>query len=149
MGDCVERIIISQKDKIRCKACHILCGLARRLGNCAAYHLRQRFFDGKGLPTRTELDTHLKEHYAKDYRAMPSAASAQRQGQVIAKDFKSFLKSSKDYKKHPDEYKGSVAHVSTVIRIAVMGRSQSPDVWTIQQILGEEKVRARISELIG
>ena len=55
----------------------------------------------------------------------------------------------KDYKKHPDEYKGSVAHVSTVIRIAVMGRSQSPDVWTIQQILGEEKVRARISELIG
>ena len=35
----------------------------------------------------------------------------------------------KDYKKHPDEYKGSVAHVS--------------------QILGEDKVRARISELIG
>ena len=55
----------------------------------------------------------------------------------------------KDYKKHPDEYKGSVAHVSTVIRIAVMGRSQSPDVWTIQQILGEEKERARISELLG
>ena len=106
MGDRVERIIISQKDKIRCKACHILCGLARRLGNCAAYHLRQRFFDGKGLPTRTELDTHLKEHYAKDYRAMPSAASAQRQGQVIAKDFKSFLKGSKDYKKHPEKYTG-------------------------------------------
>ena len=55
----------------------------------------------------------------------------------------------KDYKKHPEEYKGSVAHVSTVIRIAVMGRSQSPDVWTIQQILGEDRVRARIGELIG
>lgn len=55
----------------------------------------------------------------------------------------------KDYKKHPEEYKGSVAHVSTVIRIAVMGRSQSPDVWSIQQILGEDRVRARISQLIG
>lgn len=55
----------------------------------------------------------------------------------------------KDYKKHPEEYKGSVAHVSTVIRIAVMGRSQSPDVWSIQQILGEDKVRNRISQLIG
>ena len=55
----------------------------------------------------------------------------------------------KDYKKHPEEYKGSVAHVSTVVRIAVMGRSQSPDVWSIQQILGEDKVRARIAELIG
>ena len=55
----------------------------------------------------------------------------------------------KDYKKHPEEYKGSVAHLSTVIRIAVMGRSQSPDVWSIQQILGEDKVRSRISQLIG
>ena len=55
----------------------------------------------------------------------------------------------KDYKKHPEEYKGSVAHVSTVIRIAVMGRSQSPDVWSIQQILGEDKGRSRLSQLIG
>ena len=50
----------------------------------------------------------------------------------------------KDYKKNPEEYKGHVGHVSTVIRIALMGRSQSPDVWTIQQIMGEDKVRARI-----
>lgn len=47
----------------------------------------------------------------------------------------------KDYKKHPEEYKGHVGHVSTVIRIALMGRSQSPDVWEIQQILGEKRVK--------
>ena len=51
----------------------------------------------------------------------------------------------KDYKKHPDEYKGHVGHVSTVIRIALMGRRISPDVWAIQQILGEDRTRARIS----
>jgi len=50
----------------------------------------------------------------------------------------------KDYKKNPDDYKGHVGHVSTVIRIAVVGRAQSPDVWTIQQIMGEDKVRSRI-----
>lgn len=50
----------------------------------------------------------------------------------------------KDYKKHPEEYKGHVGHVSTVIRIALMGRSQSPDVWEIQQILGEEKTLERL-----
>ena len=50
----------------------------------------------------------------------------------------------KDFKKHPEDYKGHVGHVSTVIRIALMGRSQSPDVWTIQQIFGEERTRARI-----
>ncbi|MBQ1406809.1 MAG: glutamate--tRNA ligase [Eubacterium sp.] len=51
----------------------------------------------------------------------------------------------KDFKKHPEDYKGHVGHVSTVIRIALMGRAQSPDVWTIQQIMGEEMTRRRIS----
>lgn len=54
----------------------------------------------------------------------------------------------KDFKKHPEEYKGHVGHVSTVIRIALMGRQQSPDVWEIQQILGEEKVKERLNKFI-
>ena len=54
----------------------------------------------------------------------------------------------KDYKKNPDQYKGHVGHVSTVIRVALMGRQQSPDVWEIQQILGEERVRSRLQRFI-
>lgn len=54
----------------------------------------------------------------------------------------------KDFKKNPDLYKGHVGHVSTAIRIAVMGRSQSPDIWEIQQILGEDRTRERIKTLI-
>ena len=55
----------------------------------------------------------------------------------------------KDFKKHPEEYKGHVGHVSTIIRIAVMGRSQSPDVWEIQQILGEFRTRERIKACLN
>jgi glutamyl-tRNA synthetase len=54
----------------------------------------------------------------------------------------------KDFKKHPEDYKGHVGHVSTVIRIALVGTSQSPDIWEIQQILGEEKTRERVGLLI-
>ncbi|MEE3362353.1 MAG: glutamate--tRNA ligase [Anaerovoracaceae bacterium] len=50
----------------------------------------------------------------------------------------------KDFKKEPDRYKGHVGHVSQVIRIAVTGRAQSPDIWEIQQILGEKRVRERV-----
>ena len=57
-----------------------------------------------------------------------------------------FAVKPKDYKKHPEEYKGHVGHVSTVIRVALMGRQQSPDIWEIQQILGEERVRARLQK---
>jgi glutamyl-tRNA synthetase len=55
----------------------------------------------------------------------------------------------KDYKKEPDRYKGHVGHVSTVIRIAVVGRSSSPDLYEIQQILGETEVCARIERAIA
>lgn len=55
----------------------------------------------------------------------------------------------KDFKKNPDQYKGHVGDVSTVIRLAVTGRSQSPDVWEIQQILGEERTVERIKKFIG
>ena len=50
----------------------------------------------------------------------------------------------KDYKKNPDSYKGHVGHVSGVIRIAITGRANSPDLWTIQQIMGQKMVKARI-----
>ncbi len=55
----------------------------------------------------------------------------------------------KDYKKNPSEYKGHVGHVSTVIRIAIVGRSTSPDIWTIQQIMGDSMVRDRLEKAIN
>ena len=50
----------------------------------------------------------------------------------------------KDYKKNPDLYKGSITDVSNVIRVAIVGRTTSPDLWEICHILGEEKMRKRI-----
>lgn len=54
----------------------------------------------------------------------------------------------KDYKKNPEMYKGHVGDVSTVIRIAVVGRSTSPDIWELQQIMGDENVKKRVQKLI-
>ena len=50
--------------------------------------------------------TELRHQYGSDYRAMPSAASAQRQGQVIAKQFKGFAKAAAEYSKHPEKFQG-------------------------------------------
>jgi glutamyl-tRNA synthetase len=54
----------------------------------------------------------------------------------------------KDFKKNPTLYKGHVGDVSAVIRIAIMGRKNSPDLWEIQQILGEERTRGRLGAAI-
>lgn len=51
----------------------------------------------------------------------------------------------KDYKKNPDMYKGSITDVSNVIRVALTGRTNSPDLWEICHIIGEDSMRRRVS----
>ena len=50
----------------------------------------------------------------------------------------------KEYKQNPDAFKGHVGDLSTVIRVAVTGRKNTPDLFSIMQILGEDRVRARL-----
>ena len=54
----------------------------------------------------------------------------------------------KEYKKNPDLFKGHVGDVSTVIRAAVTGRRNTPDLYSIMQILGEQTVKARLTAAI-
>jgi len=51
----------------------------------------------------------------------------------------------KDFKKNPDMYKGSITDVSNVIRVAITGRTNSPDLWEICHIIGEDAMRRRVS----
>lgn len=55
----------------------------------------------------------------------------------------------KDFKKNPDMYKGSVSDVSGVIRVAITGRTNSPDLWEICQIIGEDEMTRRINLAIA
>ena len=62
---------------------------------------------------------------------------------VITEDMGYAVK-PKDYKKNPDMYKGSITDVSNVIRVALTGRTNSPDLWEICHIIGEDTMRRRI-----
>ncbi|MDO4562635.1 MAG: glutamate--tRNA ligase [Clostridia bacterium] len=52
------------------------------------------------------------------------------------------------YKKDPNAYKGHVGDVSGVIRAAITGRLNSPDVWCISQTLGEKRAGERIKKAL-
>lgn len=51
----------------------------------------------------------------------------------------------KEYKKNPEMFKGHVGDVSTVVRVAVTGRRNTPDLYSIMSLLGKEKVMERLN----
>ena len=59
-----------------------------------------------------------------------------------------FASDMKAYRENPDSYRGSVADVSMFLRVAVTGRQNSPDMYAVMQILGTERVFARIDAML-
>ena len=59
-----------------------------------------------------------------------------------------FTADMKAYKADPDAFPGSVADVSNFVRQAVTGKTNSPDLYTVMQILGYERTVARIRAVI-
>lgn len=53
----------------------------------------------------------------------------------------------KEYKQNPDIYKGNVADVSTVIRVAITTSNMTPDLYEILKLLGKDRIIARINKL--
>ena len=57
-----------------------------------------------------------------------------------------FIADMKAYKANPEMYRGSVSDIAEIIRIAITGQKNSPDLWTIMQILGEKTSSKRLQD---
>ena len=60
-----------------------------------------------------------------------------------------FATDMKAYKADPTAYPGNVSDVAEMLRIATTGLSNTPDLWTIMQILGKERTLARLDKAIA
>lgn len=57
-----------------------------------------------------------------------------------------FCTNMKEYKENPDNYIGSIADFSDIIRVCITNRHNTPDIYSIMQILGKDKVMGRMSK---
>ena len=55
----------------------------------------------------------------------------------------------KEFKQNPDAFKGHVGDVSTIIRVALTGRTNTPDLCAITALLGSDRVAKRIENAIN
>ena len=121
---------------------------ARQIMEFISYFYDQSFKIVDEVPAEAEADkVKILEEYLSSYNHADTQEEWFNKIREIATNL-GYAAKPKDYKKNPDDYKGHVGHVSTVIRLALVGRAQSPDVWAIQQIMGEDMVRARVNRMI-
>ena len=60
-----------------------------------------------------------------------------------------YAKEVKEFKANPDSYKAHVGDVSTVLRVALTGRTNTPDMYEIMQVLGKDSVVKRLKKAMS
>ena len=60
-----------------------------------------------------------------------------------------FTTDMKAYKADPSAFPGTVADVSTMLRVAITGKTNSPDLYTVTKILGAERMTERVIAAIA
>ncbi len=58
-----------------------------------------------------------------------------------------YAREVKEYKKNPENFKGHVGDISTVIRVAITSRRNTPDLYAILKILTKDRIQDRVNKL--
>ena len=58
-----------------------------------------------------------------------------------------YASNMKEYKKNPELFKGNVADVSTVLRVALTSKSMTPDLFEIMSLMGIDRIKERYSKI--
>ena len=56
-----------------------------------------------------------------------------------------FAPETKLYKKNPDAYKGPVGDISMVLRVAICGRTNAPDLYSVMQLMDQDEINRRLT----
>ncbi len=128
-----------RKDLINCK----------QIMNFISYYFDEGFEYRDSLPERVSKEDARKIliAYLEGYNQEDTNEVWFEKVKLIT-DSNGFTSNNKAFKADPDQYKGNITDVSTAIRVAVVGRQESPDLWSIQQVMGQDRVVARVKKYI-
>ncbi len=111
------------------------------------------FFEELFQPDYSQMPAHLNketvdqilEDYAKVYDEADDSSAWFEKLKAMCPNY-GFTADMKAYRKDPAAFAGNVGDLSMVLRVAVCGRSQAPDLHTVMQLLGKETVLARLNQ---
>lgn len=152
-----ELAVILENDKDRfIRLCQMdRDGCAKPRKDIYNYAMMKNYFDYIfDKPTSYEIDENDKEkaseflsEYGKNFK-MPESNEEWFAGVKELAGNLGYAVDNKAYKQNPEAYKGNVAKACEFIRVAITGRKNSPTLYTIMSILGEDEVKNRFNEFI-
>jgi glutamyl-tRNA synthetase len=102
--------------------------------------------DARFAPVNADMVLKLALDFADKYQHVDNKESWFEQIRRLA-NAHGFAPTAGQYKKNPENFAGSISHVSNAIRIALPGLTTSPDLFLVAQNLGEEEVLRRVRAL--
>ncbi|MDR0975538.1 MAG: glutamate--tRNA ligase [Christensenellaceae bacterium] len=100
-------------------------------------------FDDFVAPRAEGEGAKILARYAELYSAADDKTAWFEKMKRVAREF-GFADNGKDFKANPEQYKGSIADISQIIRKKITGKENTPDLYEISRILGEQTVKARL-----
>jgi glutamyl-tRNA synthetase len=102
--------------------------------------------DPRFAPVGPDMVVKLAKGFADSYRHEENKEAWFEQIRSLAST-QGFAPTAGLYKKNPENFAGSISHVSNAIRIALTGLTTSPDLFLVAQNIGEEEVLRRVRAL--
>ena len=100
-------------------------------------------FEYQKVTDKDEIEKIVKTYFEKYYSESDDKQTWFNKMKDLAEEM-GYCREVKEYKANPDAYKGHVGDISTVIRVKLTGRSNTPDLYEIMQVLGKEELLRRI-----
>ena len=103
-------------------------------------------YDYQKITSKDEINNILNIYFTKYYDINDDKDTWFNKMKLMCDEL-GYASNMKDYKNNPENYKGSVADISTVIRVSMTTKSMTPDLYAILQLLGMERINKRIDLL--
>ena len=100
-------------------------------------------FEYQKITDKDEIEKIVKLYFEKYYNENDDKQTWFDKMKELAGEL-GYAKEVKEYKANPDSYKGHVGDISTVIRVKLTGRCNTPDLYEIMQVIGKERLLKRI-----
>lgn len=105
-------------------------------------------YEFKNFTDTNEISKVLKLYMSKYYNSEDDNSTWFNNMKLLSDEL-GYASDMKEYKANPEAFKGSVADIAMIIRVAVTKKTMTPDLHEIMHILGVEKINKRIESLLN